>query len=419
MHRIEIEADQRILILDGAMGTMIQQAGPVEDDFRGFLLKDHKIELKGNNDLLCLTAPDLILQIHKEYVLAGADILSTNTFGANRISQADYDTAHLSYEMNRQGAILAREAARSADKRPIFVAGAMGPTTKLGSLSPDVNDPGYRSVSFDELVEAYQEQIEGLLDGGVDLFLLETVTDTLNAKAAIYALMNTFERRGKSYPVMVSGTITDASGRILSGQTIEAFLISVSHAPLFSVGLNCSLGAKELYPFVHDLHRASPFRVSVHPNAGLPNAFGSYDQSAGEFADLVRSMAEQGWLNIVGGCCGTTPAHIRAAAKALRDVVPRRSRHAPHATEQRVTTAAPVVEAVEAWHPSHENPTFDLPGLLSMIASIEDEATLRAFKSRFDKERALYHSEQAMLAGAHLIGRFQYLREESRLRRSA
>lgn len=422
MNRIEIEAEQRILILDGAMGTMIQPLQLSEQDFRNEKLQKHPIELKGNNDLLNLTRPDVIKNIHLEYLKAGSDIISTNTFGANRISQDDYSVSDLVYEINFEGAKLAKEAIKeyqsNNSRKPLFVAGAMGPTTKLASMSPDVNNPGYRAVNFDQLVKAYTEQANALIQGGIDLFLLETITDTLNAKAALFALMTIFEEVGKKYPIMVSGTITDASGRILSGQTIEAFLISISHAPLLSVGLNCALGAKELRPYIDTLHKESPFLVSTHPNAGLPNQFGNYDQSAEEFADLVTEFANNGWLNIVGGCCGTTPKHIKAASDRIKNLQPRKIHSKPTETRfKQIMTDTRTVKTFNEWTVSTSQPTFKLKEFMTLVSSIEDEQTFLTAKSKFDKEKQLYHSEQAMLLNAHLFGRYQYLRVENRLTR--
>ncbi|WP_026969799.1 homocysteine S-methyltransferase family protein [Algoriphagus terrigena] len=422
MSEIEIEAKQRILILDGAMATMIQPLKLAEQDFRNEALQNHPIDLKGNNDLLNLTRPDVIKNIHLEYLHAGADIISTNTFGANRISQDDYAVSDLIFEINLAGARLAKEAINEYQKRsidkPLFVAGAMGPTTKLASMSPDVNNPGFRAVNFDQLVDAYTEQADALIQGGVDLFLLETITDTLNAKAALFALMTLFEEIGREYPIMVSGTITDASGRILSGQTIEAFLISISHAPLLSVGLNCALGAKELRPYIEILHKESPFMVSTHPNAGLPNQFGNYDQSAGEFADLVAGFASNGWLNIVGGCCGTTPKHIAAAAKKVKNILPRNLQRETDKMKSRQTeTDSKTRKAISDWTVSSSRPTFNLKDLMGLVSSIEDEQTFLTVKSKFDKERQLYHTEQSMLLNAHLFSRYQYLRVENRLSR--
>lgn len=423
MHRIEIEAEQRILILDGAMATMIQPLKLGERDFRNSMLLNHPIELKGNNDLLNLTQPEVIKNIHLNYLEAGADIISTNTFGANHISQEDYAVANLVFEINYQAARIANEAVAVFQKnngsKPLFVAGAMGPTTKLASMSPDVNNPGFRAVNFDQLVEAYTEQADALIQGGIDLFLLETVTDTLNAKAALFALMTLFEEIGKKYPIMVSGTITDASGRILSGQTIEAFLISISHAPLLSVGLNCALGAKELRPYLETLHKESPFMVSTHPNAGLPNQFGNYDQSAEEFADLVSEFAANGWLNIVGGCCGTTPKHIKAVAQRIKDIKPRSLyKNSPQMQNERTKTNVETTTAINEWVISTSQPTFKLEELMALVSAIEDEQSFLTAKSKFDREKRFYHSEQAMLINAHLFGKYQYLRVENRLAKS-
>ncbi|GBD31585.1 MAG: methionine synthase [Gemmatimonadales bacterium] len=315
------------MVLDGAMGTMIQRFKLNEADFRGERFRDHPRPLKGDNDLLSLTRPDVIASIHRAYFEAGADFAETNTFNSNRISQADYGLEHLVYELNLAAARLARDAAdeftAKTPDRPRFVIGILGPTNRTASISPDVNDPGYRNVTFDDLVTAYREQVEGLLDGGVDLLMVETVFDTLNCKAALFAIQETLERRGADIPIMVSGTITDASGRTLSGQTVEAFWNSISHAELFSVGLNCALGARDLQPHVEELSRIAGVFLSCHPNAGLPNAFGEYEQSPEEMAALLRGFAERGWLNIVGGCCGTTPEHIRAIAGAVEGLKPR------------------------------------------------------------------------------------------------
>mgnify|MGYP000843564316 FL=1 len=318
-------AAQKILVLDGAMGTMIQRHRLSEEDFRGERFRNHPLPLKGNNDILVLTRPDVIKGIHAAYLEAGADIITTNTFNANAVSMADYGTQELVYEINRQAASIARESVIEFEERTgtgnHFVAGTLGPTNKTASMSADVTDPGARSVTFDELVSAYHEQARGLVDGGADILLVETVFDVLNAKAALFAIDTLFEEMGIRLPVMVSGTITDASGRTLTGQTLEAFLISVSHFPLFSIGLNCALGAEQLRPFVEELAAKSPFLVSAHPNAGLPNQFGEYDQSAEFMAEIVRDYISEGWVNIIGGCCGTTPGHIRAiAAEAARGI---------------------------------------------------------------------------------------------------
>ncbi|WP_131112277.1 methionine synthase [Sulfuricystis thermophila] len=317
---------QRILILDGAMGTMVQKHGLVEADYRGERFRDHAKDLKGNNDLLCLTRPDVITGIHAAYLEAGADIIETNTFNATRVSQSEYGLEALAYELNVAGARLAREVAdrySTADK-PRFVAGVLGPTSRTCSLSPDVNDPGFRNISFDTLVADYTESVRGLVEGGADLLLIETVFDTLNAKAAVYALENFFAEAGRRWPVMISGTITDASGRTLSGQTAEAFWNSLRHARPLSFGLNCALGAKELRQYVEEISHLADCFVSAHPNAGLPNAFGGYDETPEMLAGEMAQWANDGLLNIAGGCCGTTPEHIRAIAAAMRGVPPRR-----------------------------------------------------------------------------------------------
>ncbi|WP_178118491.1 homocysteine S-methyltransferase family protein, partial [Pseudomonas sp. BAV 2493] len=309
---------QRILILDGGMGTMIQSYRLEEADYRGERFADWPSDVKGNNDLLLLTQPRIIAEIEKAYLDAGADILETNTFNATRVSQADYGMEEITYELNLAGARVAREVADAKSletpDRPRFVAGVLGPTSRTCSISPDVNNPGYRNVTFDVLVENYTEATRGLIEGGADLILIETIFDTLNAKAAIFAVQGVFEEVGIELPIMISGTITDASGRTLSGQTTEAFWNSVRHAQPISVGLNCALGAKELRPYVEELATKADTFVSAHPNAGLPNAFGEYDESPEQMAAVVEEFAASGLLNIVGGCCGTTPAHIQAIA---------------------------------------------------------------------------------------------------------
>ncbi len=316
---------ERILLLDGAMGTMIQRHDLQEADYRGERFADWPGELKGNNDLLTLTRPEVIRGIHHAYLEAGSDIIETNTFNANRISMADYAMQELCYELNRESARLARDEAErfSSEEKPRFVAGVLGPTNRTASLSPDVNDPGFRNVDFTQLTAAYREAAEGLVDGGADILLIETIFDTLNAKAAAYAVEELFEQRGIRLPVMISGTITDASGRTLSGQTTEAFYNSLRHVRPISIGLNCALGPQQLRQYVEELSRVSEFAVSVHPNAGLPNEFGQYDLDAPEMAAQIAEWAESGFLNIVGGCCGTTPEHIRAFAEAVRDKSPR------------------------------------------------------------------------------------------------
>ena len=318
----------RILILDGAMGTMIQRHKLEEEDFRKGWFENHKQPLKGNNDLLSLTRPDIIKDIHTEYFAAGADIAETNTFSGTTIAQADYNLERVAYEINFEGAKLAREVADEfTDKesnKPRFVAGSIGPTNRTASISPDVNDPGYRNTSFNELNIAYQEQIKGLLDGGSDILLIETVFDTLNAKAALFAVQEVFNELNIEIPVMVSGTITDASGRTLTGQTTEAFLISMSHYPLFSIGLNCALGAKDMKPYLKTLAKKSDFLVSAHPNAGLPNEFGEYDESPEMMAEQIKVFLEDDMLNILGGCCGTTPQHIQALSELADQYQPRK-----------------------------------------------------------------------------------------------
>lgn len=322
---LEKLAQQRILILDGAMGTMIQRHPLTEEDFRHDELKAHPSPLKGNNDLLSLTRPDIILNIHRAYFEAGADIVETNTFSSTSIAQSDYGLESYAYALNVESAKLARQAADeySTEAKPRFVAGSIGPTNRTASLSPDVNRPGFRAITFKELEDAYAEQVNGLMDGGADLLLVETVFDTLNAKAALFAIQRVFDERKEKLPIMVSGTITDASGRTLSGQTTHAFLISVSHVPLFSVGLNCALGADQLMPYVDVLDQHAPFLVSAHPNAGLPNEMGSYDQSPEDFAELLRVYFKRNLVNIVGGCCGTTPDHIRVLAEVASEFSPR------------------------------------------------------------------------------------------------
>jgi len=319
---------ERILIIDGAMGTMIQRHKPEESDFRGERFANHSHPLKGNNDLLTITRPDIIREIHRQYLEAGADIIETNTFSSTSIAQADYGLEALAYELNFEAAKLAKEETSSFTakdpSRPRFVAGALGPTNKTASLSPDVNNPGYRAVTFDDLRIAYREQVRGLLDGGADILLVETIFDTLNAKAALFAIQELLEERGATVPIMVSGTITDASGRTLSGQTTEAFLISVSHVPLLSVGLNCALGAAQLRPYLQVLSEKSEFFTSAYPNAGLPNAFGQYDQTPDEMAAQIEVFLKDGFINMIGGCCGTTPDHIRAIAKVAANYSPRK-----------------------------------------------------------------------------------------------
>ncbi len=318
---------ERILIIDGAMGTMIQRHKLEEADYRGERFKDWHTDVKGNNDLLSITQPAIITGIHKLYLEAGADIIETNTFSSTSIAQADYDMQSLAYELNVASAKCARAAADEYTKKnpdkPRFVAGAIGPLNKTLSLSPDVNNPGFRAVTFDEVAAAYQEQIKGLVDGGVDILLIETIFDTLNAKAAIYAINKYNRETGTALPVMISGTITDASGRTLSGQTLEAFYISVMHANPLSIGLNCALGASEMRPHIEELSAIASCYTSAYPNAGLPNAFGEYDEQPHETAHIIEEWAKEGFVNIVGGCCGTTPDHIKHIAEEVAKFKPR------------------------------------------------------------------------------------------------
>ena len=327
MKTIDDAIKERILILDGAMGTMIQNYNLEEKDYRGMRFQNIDKDVQGNNDLLSLTQPDIIRQIHCDYLQAGADIIETNTFNANSISLEDYDMVSLTYEMNKASAEIAKSAAQEftdqTPDKPRFVAGAIGPTNKTASLSPDVNRPEIRSVQFDTLVDAYYEQVHGLVDGGVDLLLVETIFDTLNAKAALFAIDKYFENEDMSLPIMVSGTITDASGRTLSGQTVEAFWVSVSHMNLFSVGFNCALGAKEMRPHLKTVAALSDCYVSAYPNAGLPNELGEYVQSPEEMKAFIREFCESGFVNIIGGCCGTTPKHIQYMAEAINGIPPR------------------------------------------------------------------------------------------------
>ena len=329
---IKKELEKRILIIDGAMGTMIQRYNLQEEDYRGERFKDWHTDVKGNNDLLSITQPKIIEEIHKQYLAAGADILETNTFSSTVIAQADYDMQSLAYELNVASAKCARNAIENffsspeaADRQGAWVAGAIGPLNKTLSLSPDVNNPGYRAVTFDEVAAAYTEQIKGLVDGGVDLLLIETIFDTLNAKAAIYAAKKFFrDNKLKELPIMISGTITDASGRTLSGQTLEAFYTSIRHAKPLSVGLNCALGATQMRPHIEELSQIAECFTSAYPNAGLPNAFGQYDEQPHETAHIIEEWAKEGFVNIVGGCCGTTPDHIRHIAEEVKGFAARK-----------------------------------------------------------------------------------------------
>lgn len=321
------EINKRILILDGAMGTMLQRYNFSEEDFRGERFKDFPHSLKGNNDLLSLTQPKAIQDIHAQYFEAGADIVETNTFSGTTIGMSDYHLEDIVYELNFESAKIARKVAdeftAKNPEKPRFVAGSIGPTNRTASMSPDVNDPGFRAVSFDDLRIAYKQQVEALIDGGVDLLLVETIFDTLNAKAALFAIEEVKDERKIDIPIMVSGTITDASGRTLSGQTVEAFLISISHIPLLSVGFNCALGAHQLKPYLKQLAHNTSFNISAHPNAGLPNAFGQYDETPKEMQAQIKEYLDENLINIIGGCCGTNPDHIRLIAEVAKEYKPR------------------------------------------------------------------------------------------------
>lgn len=328
MSKIHQALNERILILDGAMGTMLQRYNFTEEDFKGERFRDFPHPLKGNNDLLTLTQPQAIRDIHAQYFEAGADIVETNTFSGTTVGMADYHMESLVYELNYESARIAREVAdeytaKNPDK-PRFVAGSIGPTNRTASMSPDVNDPGFRAITFDDLLIAYKEQVHALIEGGSDILLVETIFDTLNAKAALFAIEEVKDELGIDIPVMVSGTITDASGRTLSGQTVEAFLISISHIPLLSVGFNCALGADQLKPYLKRLAHNTSFNVSAHPNAGLPNAFGQYDQTPEEMQQLIKEYLDDNLINIIGGCCGTNPEHIKLIAQVAAQYKPRK-----------------------------------------------------------------------------------------------
>jgi 5-methyltetrahydrofolate--homocysteine methyltransferase len=321
---IESLLEDHILVLDGAMGTMIQRHNFEEFDFREGAFEEHHKPLKGNNDLLSITRPEIIKDIHRAYFDAGADIVETNTFSGTSIAQADYDLEHAVKDINYESARIAKEVANEYSDKPRFVAGSIGPTNRTASISPDVNDPGYRAITFDALKVAYKEQVNALIDGGVDLLLVETVFDTLNAKAALFAIQEVFSEKEMILPIMVSGTITDQSGRTLTGQTTEAFLISLSHIPLLSIGLNCALGANMMRPYLQILNKKSAFPVSAHPNAGLPNEFGEYEESPEIMREQIRTFLEEGLINIIGGCCGTTPEHIQEISEMAQQYKPRK-----------------------------------------------------------------------------------------------
>jgi 5-methyltetrahydrofolate--homocysteine methyltransferase len=326
MSKIKQALKDRILILDGAMGTMLQNYKFSEEDFRGERFKEFPHSLKGNNDLLSLTQPEAVKEVHRLYFQAGADIVETNTFSGTTIGMADYHLEEYVYELNFQSAKIAREVANEFTDKPRFVAGSIGPTNRTASMSPDVNDPGYRAVTFDHLRIAYKQQVKALIDGGCDVLLVETIFDTLNAKAALFAIEEVKEEQNSEIPVMVSGTITDASGRTLSGQTVEAFLISIQHIDLLSVGFNCALGADQLKPYLKRLAHNTQLNISAHPNAGLPNAFGEYDQTPEEMQALIKEYLQDNLVNIIGGCCGTNPEHIRLIAEVAAQFKPREIR---------------------------------------------------------------------------------------------
>ncbi len=407
---------ERILIIDGAMGTMIQRYGLTEEDFRGDRFTDFHTDIKGNNDVLSITQPHIIEAIHKAYLDAGADIIETNTFSATSTSQADYDMQEWVYELNVASARIARKAADeytlANPNRPRFVAGALGPTTKVSSLSPDVNNPGYRAITFDQLKEAYYEQARGLMDGGAELLLLETITDTLNVKAALFAIDELYEERGTQLPIMISGTITDASGRTLSGQTVEAFWVSVSHMPLLSVGLNCALGAKEMRPHLEALSKIANCYISAYPNAGLPNEFGEYDQTPHEMCHFVEDFAKSGFVNIVGGCCGSTPEHIQHIAEHVRNIPPRQIPEASEFTmlsglepliirpETNFVNVGERTNVTGSKAFSRLIKTGDLAGALS-VAQQQVESGAQIIDINMDE--GLLDSEKAMVEFLHLV----------------
>ncbi|NRA96208.1 MAG: homocysteine S-methyltransferase family protein, partial [Planctomycetes bacterium] len=391
LHRALLE---RILVLDGAMGTMIQAEGFDEDGFRGALFKDHDRSLKGCNDLLSLTQPDVILRIHRSYLEAGADIVETNTFNATSVSLADYGLEGAAYDINlhaaRVACAAAREVAEREPSRPRFVAGSLGPTNRTASLSPDVEDPAFRGVTFDELVQAYYDASRGLLEGGVDLLMPETTFDTLNLKAALFAIEKAFADAGRVVPVLASITITDKSGRTLSGQTVEACWHSVRHAPLLGIGVNCALGAEEMAPHVQELSRLAPIQVFCYPNAGLPNEMGEYEQTPERMAQLLADFAGEGWLNLVGGCCGTTPEHIAAIADAVRDKKPR---------------AVPQVPARTTWS-GLEPYTITRDTLFTVIGERTNVTGSRRFRSLIKDGRfedAVEVARQQVLGGANVL----------------
>ncbi|MGB1800950.1 MAG: homocysteine S-methyltransferase family protein, partial [Gammaproteobacteria bacterium] len=386
---------ERILVLDGGMGTMIQSYKLEEEDYRGERFANHSCDVKGNNDLLTLTRPDIIKAIHKAYFEAGADIVETNTFNGTSIAMADYEMEDLVYELNQQGAAIAREIAdelteQNPDK-PRFVAGVLGPTNRTASISPDVNNPGYRNITYMELVEAYTEAIRGLVDGGADFLLVETIFDTLNAKAALFAIDQYFEEHDIRLPIMISGTITDASGRTLTGQTTEAFWNSVRHANPLSVGLNCALGPSDLRQYVEELSSFSQSYISAHPNAGLPNEFGEYDLDPEPMAEHIKEWAESGLLNIVGGCCGTTPDHIREMAKVVEGVKPRQ------------IPDIPLVQRLSGLEPFNITPEVNFVNVGERTNVAGSPKFLRLIKEKEDLDAALEVARQQVENGAQVI----------------
>src|ERR1051326_6989691 len=387
--------EQRIVVIDGAMGTMIQRYRLDEAAYRGSLFADHPRDLKGAADVLCLTRPEVIEEVHRAYLEAGADVIETNTFNAQAISLEDYGLVPFVYDINRAAAQLARRAADaySTPDRPRFVAGSMGPTNRTASLSPDVNSPSFRAVTFDALVDAYYEQVRGLVDGGADILLPETTFDTLNLKAALFAIDKYFANTGNRLPVIASLTITDASGRTLSGQTVEAAGLSIQHAPLFAVGMNCALGAREMRPHIEELASVAPLFISCYPNAGLPNALGEYDQSPSMMSELLREYAQNNWINLVGGCCGTPPDHIRAIAEAVKDLPPR----VPQSVEQhlRLSGLEPLVVRSGA-----EGSQFIMVGERTNITGSPKFAQL--IKAN-DLEGALKIARQQIEGGANIL----------------
>lgn len=417
VHPIIQQLERRVLVIDGAMGTMIQRYQLQESDYRGKRFADWPHDLKGNNDLLSLTQPTIIRDIHKAYLDAGADIIETNTFNAQKISLADYKMESLSYELNLESARLAKQAVQewmvtNPNGGPKFVAGALGPTNRTASLSPDVNDPGFRAVSFDDLVEAYTEQINGLLDGGADILLIETIFDTLNAKAALFAIKSVFEERNIELPVMVSGTITDASGRTLSGQTVEAFLNSISHMPLLSVGLNCALGAKEMRPHLEELSEKAPFYISAYPNAGLPNQFGEYDETPHHMGHQIKDFLTSGFLNIVGGCCGTTPDHIREIAALAKQCPPRKRPQADtllHLSGLEAVTLRPESNFMNVGERTNVTGSRKFARLIAedqyeeALAIARDQVEGGAQAIDINMDEGMLDSEKAMVKFLHLI----------------